>query len=253
VGKKGGKRHLKRKPAPKFWPIHRKEAVFTVKPRPGPHPFSRCIPLVLIVRDILGAAKTRREAKKIISQGKIWVDGKVQKEERFPAGLMDVISIPEMEKAYRVLPSPKGLTLFPIEKKEEASFKLCRIENKTTVKGGHVQLNLHDGRNVLIRVKDANHPEEDVFETLDTLKISLPDQEIVGHFKLAEGAPAIIIDGKNIGKFGKIVNIEKRPGQKRRKNLVTIEDGDGNQFQTTLDYVFVVGDKEPHISLTEAN
>jgi ribosomal protein S4E len=34
---------------------------------------------------------------------------------------------------------------------------------------------------------------------------------------------------------------------------VTIEDGDGNQFQTTLDYVFVVGDKEPHISLTEAN
>jgi small subunit ribosomal protein S4e len=252
VGGKGGKRHLKRKPAPKFWPIHRKEAVFTVKPRPGPHPFSRCIPLVLIVRDMLGAAKTRREAKKIISQGKIWVDGKVQKEERFPAGLMDVISIPEMEKAYRVLPSPKGLTLFPIGKKE-AGFKLCRIENKTTVKGGHIQLNLHDGRNVLIRVKDANHPEEDVFETLDTLKISLSDQEIVGHFKLAEDAPAIIIDGKNIGKFGKIVNIEKRPGQKRRKNLVTIEDGDGNQFQTTLDYVFVVGDKEPHISLTEAS
>lgn len=253
MGGKGGKRHLKRKPAPKFWPIHRKEAVFTVKPRPGPHPFSRCIPLVLIVRDILGAAKTRREAKKIISQGKIWVDGKVQKEERFPVGLMDVVSIPEMEKTYRVLPSPKGLTLFTIGKKEEASFKLCRIENKTTVKGGHIQLNLHDGRNVLIRVKDANHPEEDVFKTLDTLKIGLSDQEIVGHFKLAEGAPAIIIDGKNIGKFGKIVNIEKRPDQKRRKNLVTIEDDDGNQFQTTLDYVFVVGDKEPHISLTEAS
>jgi small subunit ribosomal protein S4e len=252
MGRKGGKRHLKRKPAPKFWPIHRKEAVFTVKPRPGPHPFSRCIPLILIVRDILGIAKTRKEAKKIISQGKIWVDGKVRKKERFPAGLMDVISIPEMDRVYRVLPSQKGLTLLPIEKKEEAGFKLCRIENKTTIKGGHIQLNLHDGRNLLIRVKDANHPEEDVFETLDTLKVSLPDQEIIGHFKLAKEAPAIIIDGKNIGKSGKIMEIEMRTGQKRRKTLVTIENGSGNRFQTTLDYIFVIGDKEPHISLTEA-
>jgi len=251
MGRKGGKRHLKRKPAPKFWPIHRKEAVFTVKPRPGPHPFSRCIPLILIVRDILRIAKTRKEAKKIISQGKIWVDGKVRKEERFPAGLMDVISIPEMDKAYRVLPSQKGLTLFPIERKEEVGFKLCRIENKTTLKDGHIQLNLHDGRNLLIRVKDANHPEEDVFETLDTLKVNLPDQEITGHFKLIKNAPALIIDGKNVGKFGRIAEIEMRPGQKRRKALVTIEDKNGNQFQTTLDYVFVIGDKQPHISLTE--
>lgn len=165
---------------------------------------------------------------------------------------MDVISIPEMGKAYRVLPSQKGLTLFPIGRKEEANFKLCRIENKTTLKGGHIQLNLHDGRNLLIRVKDANHPEEDAFETLDTLKVNLPDQEITGHFKLAKDAPAIIIDGKNIGRFGKIIEIEMRPGQKRRKALATIEDTSGNRFQTTLDYVFVVGDKEPHISIAEA-
>lgn len=253
MGGKGGKRHLKRKPAPKFWPIHRKEAVFTVRPKPGPHPISRCVPLTLIVRDILGIAKTRREVKKIVSQGKIWVDGKVQKEDLFPTGLMDVISIPDMEKAYRVLPSQKGLALYPAGKKEEAGFKLCRIENKTTVKDGHIQLNFHDGRNMLIRVKDANHPEEDVFQTLDTLKINLPNQEIAGHFKLSEGAPAIIIDGKNIGKFGKIVAIEKRPGQKRRNTLVTIEDSDGNRFQTTMDYIFVIGDKQPHISLTEAS
>lgn len=253
MGRKGGKRHLKRKPAPKFWPIHRKEAVFTVRPKPGPHPISRCTLLTLIVRDVLGIAKTRREAKKIISQGKILVDGKVRKEDLFPTGLMDVISIPHMKRAYRVLPSRKGLTLYPVGKKGEIGFKLCRIENKTTVKGGHIQLNLHDGRNLLIRVKDVNHPEEDVFQTFDTLKINLPDQEIVGHFKLSEGAPAIIIDGKNIGKSGKILAIEQRPGQKRRNALVTIEDSNGNRFQTTMDYIFVIGDKEPHITLTETN
>jgi len=253
MGKKGGKRHLKRKPAPKFWPIHRKEAVFTVRPKPGPHPISRCVPLTLIVRDILEIAKTRREAKKIISQGKILVDGKVQREDLFPTGLMDVITIPDMKKTYRVLPSQKGLVLHPVGKKEKVGFKLCRIENKTTVRGGHIQLNFHDGKNMLVRVKDANHPEEDVFQTLDTLKINLSKQEIVGHFKLNDGAPAIIIDGKNIGKSGKIVAIEKRPEQKRRSTLVTIEDGDGNRFQTTMDYIFVIGDKQPHISLTEAN
>jgi len=252
MGRKGGKRHLKRKPAPEFWPIHRKEAVFTVRPKPGPHPISRCIPLTLIVRDILGIAKTGRETKKIISQGKIWVDGKIQKEDLFPTGLMDVISIPDTEKSYRVLPSQKGLNIYPVGK-EEAGFKLCRIENKTTVKHGHIQLNLHDGRNMLIRVKDANHPEEDVFQTLDTLKINFSNQEITGHFKLSEGAPAIIIDGKNRGKFGKIVAIEKRPGQKRRNTLVTIEGSSGNRFQTSMDYIFVIGDKEPHISLTEAD
>lgn len=253
MGRKGGKRHLKRKPAPEFWPIHRKEAVFTVGPKPGPHPISRCLPLTLILRDLLEVAKTRREAKKIISQGKILVDGKVQREDMFPTGLMDVISIPDMEKAYRVLPSQKGLTLYPVGKKEETGFKLCRIENKTTVKGGHIQLNLHDGRNMLIRVKDANHPEEDVFETLDTLKIDFLSQEITGHFKFSEGAPAIIIDGKNIGKSGKIVAIERRSEQKRRSTLVTIEDSNGNRYQTTMDYIFIVGDKLSLISLVEAS
>lgn len=250
MGKKGGKKHLKRKPAPKIWPIHRKEFVWTVKPRPGPHPTSSCILPALVTRDMLGFAKTRKEAKAIISQGKIMVDGKVQRDERFPAGLMDIISIPDMEKAYRILPSKKGLTLHPIEK-DEAEFKLCRIENKTVINGGHVQLNLHDGRTVLIQVKDPKNPEEDVYHTLDTLKVSVPDQEIVGNIKFAEGASAIIVGGKNAGRHGKIVAIEERPGQKRRNLLVTIEDINGKRFQTILNFVFVIGDAEPGISLPE--
>lgn len=252
MGKKGGSRHLKRKPAPAFWPIHRKEKVWTVKPNAGPHPIARSIPLTLVLRDMLGLAKTRGEVKAIISREQIRVDGGVQREELFPTGLMDIISIPAMQKWYRVLPSEKGLTLHPISK-DEAGFKLCRVENKTILKGGNVQLNLHDGRNMLIRVKDPNKPEEDIFKTLDTLKISLPNQEILGHLKLAEEAPALIVGGKNIGKHGKIVALEQREGQKRKNAFVTIEDQIGNRFQTTIEYVFVVGDTKPHISLPEGS
>jgi len=252
VGKKGGRRHLKRKPAPEFWPIHRKEEVWTVKPNAGPHPISRCIPLILVLRDLLGVAKTRSEAKTIIHEEKIMIDEKAQREELFPTGLMDVVSIQDVGKWYRVLPSEKGL-FFHLISKDEATFKLCRIENKTVLFGGNVQLNLHDGRNVLVKVKDPNKPEEDVFHTLDTLKISLPSQEILGHVKLAEGAHALIVSGKNAGKHGKIVAIEHRPRQKRKNSLVTVEDERGNRFQTTVNYVFVIGDKQPHISMPEAS
>jgi len=252
MGRKGEKKHLKRKPAPKIWPIHRKEAAWTFKPKPGPHPLSRCIPLALIVRGILQFAKTGKEAKTIISQEKIKVNGKIQREERFPVGLMDVVSIPDAEKVYRVLPSEKGLFLNPIEP-DEAEFKLCRVEDKTVVKDGHVQLNFHDGTSVLIRVNDPKKPEEDVYRTLDTLKLSIPDREPLGHMKLTVGAPAIIIGGKNIGKYGKITAIEEKPGQKRKGLLVTIKDKNGNQFQTILNFIFVLGDTKPSISLPEVD
>jgi small subunit ribosomal protein S4e len=252
LGKKGGKKHLKRKPAPRLWPIHRKEAVWTVKPKPGPHPISSCIPLALLVRDILGFAKTRKEAKTIISKERLKVDGKAQREELFAIGLMDVVSIPDITKDYRVLPSKKGPTLHPIEK-DEAEFKLCRIENKTVTKSGHIQLNLHDGTNVLIPVKDPKKPEEDVYKTLDVLKLGIPNRELLDHVGLKVGDAAMIIEGKNVGKYGEITDIEERLGQKRRELLVTIKDKNGNILKTILNYVFIVGDAEPYISLPEAD
>jgi len=250
LGKKGGKKHLKRKSAPKSWPIHRKEFVWSPRPMPGPHPISNCIPLTLIVRDILGFAKTRKEAKIVISQGKLKVDGKIRREERFSAGLMDVISVPEIKKTYRILPSKKGLMPHPIEA-GEAKFKLCRIENKTVVKGGHIQLNLHDGTNLLFQAKESQSTKGETYKTLGTLKISLPNREILEYIKLVEGAYALITGGKNAGLHGKIVAVEEKPEQKHRDLLVTIENKNGVRFQTTLDYVFAVGKTEPEISLPE--
>ncbi len=251
MGRKGERGHLKRKPAPKLWPIHRKEAVWTVMSKSGPHSRSGSLPLALIVRDMLGLAKTGKEAKNIISQGKLMVDGKVRRDERFLVGLMDVVSIVDAKKSYRILPSKKGLMLHPI-KSDEAAVKLYRIEDKTVVKGGQVQLDLHDGTSSLINVGNPQAPQEDVYQTLDVLQLSVPEREILGHTKLAKGANAIVIGGKNMGKVGKVTTIEKKPKQKRRDTIVTIEDTNGDQFQTILDFVFILGDKASSISLPEA-
>ncbi|MEM2971195.1 MAG: 30S ribosomal protein S4e [Candidatus Bathyarchaeia archaeon] len=250
MGKKGKSTGLKRKPAPRFWPIHRKEYVWIMKPSPGPHSNEKCIPLAIILREILGLAKTRKECKAIVSQGKIYVDSKVRRKDDFPTGLMDVVSIPEVSKYFRVLPLKKGLILHPISN-DEANFKLCRIEDKTVTKKGHVQLNLHDGSNVLVKVADPKSPQEDVYKTLDTLKISVPERQILEHIKIKENAFAIITGGKNIGKYGRIASIEKAEGKKRRNALVVIEDGKGNRYQTILNFVFVIGEKQSLISLPE--
>lgn len=252
MGKKGASSGLKRKPAPRFWPIHRKEFVWVVKPASGPHSLEECMPLAIVLRDALGFVETRREAKTIVAQGKVHVDGKVRRSDDFPVGLMDVISVPDTGRTFCVLPSHKGLVLNPISE-EEAKFKLCRIEDKTVVDKGHVQLHLHDGSNILLQVADPKNPKEDVYRTLDTLKISLPERQILEHTKMKEKDYAILTGGKNVGKFGKIVEIEKAEGKKRRSALVTIEDKNGDRYQTTLDFVFAIGETQPLITLPEAD
>jgi hypothetical protein len=45
----------------------------------------------MLLRDILKYATTGKEAKMIVKQGKVKVDGKTRFDERFPVGLMDVV------------------------------------------------------------------------------------------------------------------------------------------------------------------
>ncbi len=251
MGKKGKTARLKRKPAPRFWPIHRKELPWIVKPSSGSHSLQNCLPLTLVLRDILGVAQTRKEAKMILSEGKVLVDGKIRRKDDFPVGLMDVIAMPDAGKYYRVMPSHKGLVLNPIGK-EEASFKLVRVEDKTTVKNG-MQIALHDGSNMFVKVADPKKPAEVTYETFDILKVTYPEKQVASTLKTKEGNLAVITGGKNIGKQGRIVEIEKTEAKKRRQALVVVEDAKGARYQTILDFVFCIGEAEPLIGLPEVN
>ncbi len=82
--------------------------------------------------------------------------------------------MPDMDKYYRIMPSHKGLVLTPISK-EESNTKLVRVEDKTTVHNG-VQIALHDGSNMLIKVADPKNPQEVTYETFDILKVTYPEK-----------------------------------------------------------------------------
>ncbi len=242
MARKGAKRHLKRLAAPTQWYIHRKTYKWAVRPRPGPHSMKTSIPLLYIVRDYLGYAKTAREARKILNEGKILVDGRVRKDYKFPVGIMDVVSIPETGEHYRVLPNRIGkLILHPISEKE-AGIKPLRISNKRMVKGAKVQLNLHDGSNHLVTMD-----EKDKYRTAYTVLMKVPDREVIEVIPFEVGAYVFVTQGKNVARKGKVVEVRQFP--MGWPDVVTIEDENGELFDTLKEYAFVVGKDKPEISL----
>lgn len=243
LGKKGPTKHLKRHQSPAFWPIHRKEATWAVRTSPGPHNYRSSIPILVVLRDQLKYASTGKEAKMLIKQGKFIVDGKPQLDERFPVGLMDVISIPQMNENYRVLPDHGGkLKLLPISE-DESKFKLCQIINKKSLKNGKTQLNLHDGRNIILASTSDNYNVNDV------IKVKIPEQEIIDHIDFKEMMQSIITGGRSQGKRGMIIGFGPEPGWKK---TATIRTPEGDDIRTLAQYVFVVGQNEPILTLDEA-
>lgn len=232
-------KHLKRLAAPRSLKIHRKEAVWTIKPSPGPHPLEESIPLGIVVRDYLKLTDNMKETKRIISKGDILIDGKQRKDYKYPCGLMDVITIPVMKNSYRLLFDVSGkLTLVPI-KSSEAEWKLCRIENKTIIKDKKIQLNLHDGGNTIVK--------KDEYKTGDVVKISFKDNKIQDTYKFQKGTVSIIIGGSHIGEVANIEDFVIIPSSK--PNLAKMKGK--TSFSTLQKYVFPIGKDKPIIELPE--
>lgn len=219
----------------------RKEKKWVVRPRPGPHKKFESIPLLIIARDILKLADTGKEARKIIKAKEILVDGKPRLDQKYPVGLFDVITIPKLKKQYRIVPSKNGLTLIEIPK-NESGLKLCRVKGKSMVKNGILQLNLHDGKNILVKEKVKKDP----YKTGDSLLIEIPSQKIKKHIKMEKGSTSIIIGGQSMGIVVKIKEIIKTRG--RQPNKVICEKKE-KEFEAIKNYVFVVGKTKPEIKV----
>lgn len=220
--------HLKRYAMPKAWPLGKKKMTWVIRPVPGPHALAQSIPLQIVLRDILKVAENASEAKAILKGDKVLVDKRVRKEPKFSVGLMDIIDLPDLNQYLRVVPSKKGIELEKISK-EDSNVKLCRINKKTVIRGGIQQLNLHDGRSILVGKKSAYKPG-------DSIVIGLPGQEIIKHYPFEKGTPAFINAGRNIGAHGVIKKV-KRKQSMLEKSTVIIESN-GKEIETLIEYVF---------------
>lgn len=208
-----------------------KEKKWITTPNPGPHPRDQSIPLLTVVRDVLGYADTSREAKRIIHNGLILVDKRVRKDPRFGVGLMDIVELPRLKKYFRIMPSKKGIILKEIDKKE-SKIKLCKIVNKNIIKKGITQLILHDGSSILSEKGD--------YKTKDILVLELPSRKINDAIRFEKGNTALVVRGRHSGEIGKIKEISE--GTTTRKSITTLED-----LQTLTEYLFVIGREKPLI------
>lgn len=219
--------HMKRLAMPKTWPIPKKVHLWATKQSAGAHSVDSSMPAAMILRDMLKVCDTAKEAKKIIAARDLIVNGKAVKDAKTPVGLMDVVSLPKSGANYRVLLTSKGkLTLVPITA-DDARWILCRIENKTKVAGGKIQLNLSSGRNVLL--------DENKYSTGDSVKLCLETNKIVADYPLAENAVVLVISGRHIGAVETVdkYTVVNRPTE----NTITFKDNS----ETVKKNVFVIG------------
>ncbi|MFX1285084.1 MAG: 30S ribosomal protein S4e [Promethearchaeota archaeon] len=247
MGKKGSPRHRKRLSAPITYPIKRKHGTFTIRPYPTRSKIETSIPLGIIMREMLGYAKTLSEVKRILVKKLIKIDGKVCTNYKYALGPMDILEISKTNEYFRLTPyrGKREFKLHPISK-EEAHLKILRINGKRTVKGGQIQINFHDGRNHLINLEEEQKFPVNQLTVKDSILFNLEDKTIDDHYPFATGSTALIMGGHNTGLFGRIQEIEQQSGRKMR--TVTLETEEG-EIKTTEGNIFIIGREKPVIEI----
>ncbi len=235
----GKKQHQKRGSSPSTWPIPRKGSKFVPKILPGAHSKDNGMPLLVLLRDVLGVGHSRKEVKYILTNRNVLIDGRVRIKDKLPVGHMDVVEIPKLNKYYRIqLHTSSKLHAKEISDSEK-NFKICKVIGKRNIRQGKTQISLHDGRNIILEKDDERISK---IKNQYSVKISIPEQEILDIYPLEEGARAMVTEGNHRGKIGIIKEINKRFGPKASEVLFEDEISENGEFRTALDYVFVIGE-----------
>jgi small subunit ribosomal protein S4e len=225
-------KHQKRLSVPKSWPVARKEQHYTVKASAGPHGESG-VPLLILLRDVLGYADSKKEARYALSQGSVQVNGESPSDVRRPVGMFDIISFIERKEYYRVFPDEGGrLALTPIDA-ADTDGKLGKVTQKHHVDGGRIQLGLHDGRTLLT--------DDESIGGNDSIIIATDGDEILAHFPYEEGALVTTVQGRHAGEVGYIDEVTVTSGSSPNGVTITQEQKQNDAgFETVEEYVVVI-------------
>jgi len=239
---RGPKHHLKRVNAPKHWMLGKMDGAFAPRPSTGPHKLRECLPLILILRNRLKYAITGMEAKQICMSKHVKVDGKVRTDPCFPAGFMDVVALEASGDQFRLLYDPKGRYVLHRVSDAEKAYKLCRVQALAVTAKKIPTLTTHDGRTI-------RYPDPTV-KVHDVVKVDLATGKIVDFVKFEIGKTCMITKGRNTGRVGTIVSVEKHPGS---FDIVSVKDASNHVFATRLENIFIIGkDDDLMITLPKA-
>lgn len=217
------KNHLKRIATQRTWILDRKGAKFTLRPNPGAHKFSQGLALGFVLRDMLKLTSTMSEVEKLLNNNDILVDGKKKKDRKEIVGLFDRISIPVLNKHYTLNLDFKGRLIAEELSAKDVEQKICKVVGKTVIKGGKLQLNLYDGKNILT---------DKTVKVGDSVILSLPKLEIKEVLPLKEGVKVFLTKGKHAGASGKLKSLEGETARYLNEA--------GEEIETTKKYLYVM-------------
>lgn len=199
--------------------------------------------MILILRNRLKYALTGKETKIICIEKNVKVDGKVRTDPNFPAGFMDVVELPKSNDQFRLIYDTKGkYVLHPISDEEKA-FKLCKVKRAELSLKKIPFIVTHDGRTI-------RYPDP-LIKVDDVVKIDIATGKTIELFKFEAGNLAMITKGRNTGRVGTVLHVEKHPGS---FDIVSMRDATGNTFSTRQENVFIIGKgATPAVSLPKGN
>ncbi|MBN1156070.1 30S ribosomal protein S4e [Candidatus Woesearchaeota archaeon] len=230
------RRHLKRLSAPKSWPISRKTTKWITRPLPGAHSIEEGYSIDTFLKEILGIVNTTKEIKYLLTKKNVFVNWKRVFDKRYCVGLFDTIALGDVKAYYRITYDAKGKLTYIKVTEEDSKHKLAKIIGKTVVKKGKIQLNLGDGRNILVDAKDGSK-----YNTGNVLLVELPDGKINDILLFESGSLVILTGGKHRGNFGKILEV-------KGENVI-VQTQSKENFSTPRKYAFLIGKDKPRIML----
>ena len=223
---KGEKKSVKALNAPKSVHIHRKESTWTVNTKAGAHKKEAAVSLGIALRNFTNLARDLKEAKTIMLNGDVKVNGRIRKDHRFGVGVFDIISIERQKAFYRVLLDAKGRIILK-ELKKDSNEKLSKVEKKQVTSKG-LQITTNDGLTIIGTKAKVG----------DTLKLKVPENTVEEVIPMEVGSNIYITKGVHCSEYGKIAEVVS--GTAKRKKLIKIDE-EGKEYATTAKNVFVIG------------
>lgn len=181
--------HLTRAEVSRVMPLARKGTYYVARPLSYKE---SSVTVLMAVRDMLRLGQTAREVKEMIKEKKLKINGRVVRDLRES---LTLFSLFDADKRYKVTLLPTGR--FVLEPTKQTT-RIAKIIDKRLAPAGKIQINLHDGTNLLSKEKA---------EVGDSLELDA-ESKIVKVLPLKVGAKVMVNAGRNVGSTGTIEHIK---------------------------------------------
>ena len=221
---------------PASWPVKKKNITFVVSPNPGSHKREYVVPVVILLRDLLGVAATSKEVKQIVHNEEVLINGKKVNDIKTPVGIFDIFEIKKTNEKYVLLFNQVGrINLVPT--KDDLIY--LKITGKKILSNNKFQFNFMNGFNILIDKKSFSTAKVN-----DTVVYDFTKKKVSSIINLKEGNFVYVFDGKFKGTLAEIKSFINYNGVS--KDIIVL-DIEGKEQSTIKDYCYVIGTKKTDI------